>query len=109
LSTSASPKVLEVASKLPCKLRLEEVSWISSWPLQFQGINPDEHNIALFFFAKDVERFCLLHHSLFFNIYLLIICMLFLRMHDLTLRHVVLITVMKGVIASYWKKCLKMI
>lgn len=57
LSMSASPKVLEVATKFPSRVRLEEISWIRSWPSQFQVVNPDENNIALFFFAKDIERF----------------------------------------------------
>lgn len=71
LSVSASPKVLEVATKFPCRVQLEEVCSIHSWPLQFLGVNPDEHNIALFFFAKDIDRF--VYHTLF---YLLIACWL---------------------------------
>ncbi|XP_020261279.1 uncharacterized protein LOC109837443 isoform X3 [Asparagus officinalis] len=57
LSTSASAKVLQVATKIPCKVQLEEVSYISSWPLQSVGVSPTEHNIALFFFAKDMDSY----------------------------------------------------
>ena len=57
LSSYASPKVLEAATKFPCKVQLEEVTYVSSWPCQYQGHSPGEHNIALFFFAKDIERF----------------------------------------------------
>lgn len=55
LSASASPRVLEVATMFPQRIQVEEFSWISSWPLQ--GNSPDEHNVALFFFAKDVESY----------------------------------------------------
>ncbi|KAJ6801121.1 uncharacterized protein M6B38_199820 [Iris pallida] len=57
LSTSASPKVLEAATKFPCKVQLEEVTRVSSWPWQFQGKIPEENNIGLFFFAKDFESY----------------------------------------------------
>ena len=56
LSTRASCKVREVATKFPDKVKLEEVSRLSSWPLQFKKKGPTEDNIALFFFAKDVKR-----------------------------------------------------
>ena len=56
-STCASPKVLEVVTKFPGKVKLEEVSSGNTWPLQFLRISPKEDNIALFFFAKDIERF----------------------------------------------------
>lgn len=56
LSTRASPKVPEVVTKFPDKVQLEEVTRLSSWPLQFQEKSPTEENIALFFFAKDVKR-----------------------------------------------------
>lgn len=57
LSTHASPKVLEVVSRFPGKLQLDEVPCLRLWPVQFQGMNPKEDNIALLFFAKDIERF----------------------------------------------------
>lgn len=56
LSTCASPKVLEVVNKFSCKVQLEEVSRMNAWPMQFQGNRVAEDNIALYFFAKDVER-----------------------------------------------------
>ncbi|WVZ57720.1 hypothetical protein U9M48_008070 [Paspalum notatum var. saurae] len=57
LSTCASSKVREVGEQLPGKIQLAEVPRHSSWPLQFKEVNPSEDNIALFFFAKDVESY----------------------------------------------------
>ncbi|CAA7403831.1 unnamed protein product [Spirodela intermedia] len=57
LSTRAAPKVPEVVTKFPEKVQLEEVTRLSSWPLQFQEEGPTEENIALFFFAKDVKSY----------------------------------------------------
>lgn len=56
LSAYVSPSALEVAKQFPCKILLEEVPRLSSWPLQFHENSPKEDNIALFFFAKDNER-----------------------------------------------------
>lgn len=56
-SSYASGKVLEVAKKFPPdKVQLQEVPLISSWPQHFHGNRAKEHNITLFFFAKDIER-----------------------------------------------------
>ncbi|OMO93198.1 Zinc finger, PHD-type [Corchorus olitorius] len=57
LSTSASNKVVEVVQKLPRKLLLEEVPRLSMWPTQFMNDNPTEENIALYFFAKDLDSY----------------------------------------------------
>ncbi|XP_038982459.1 uncharacterized protein LOC103704691 isoform X2 [Phoenix dactylifera] len=57
LSTCASSKVLEVVSQFPGKLQLDEVPCLRLWPVQFQGMSPKEDNIALFFFAKDIESY----------------------------------------------------
>ncbi|KAH7687372.1 Zinc finger RING/FYVE/PHD-type protein [Dioscorea alata] len=57
LSTCASPKVLEVVTKFPGKVKLEEISSGNTWPLQFLRTSPKEDNIALFFFAKDIESY----------------------------------------------------
>jgi hypothetical protein len=59
LSTYASPKVLEVVLKLPQKIILEEVPRLSVWPTQFSENHATEDNIALYYFAKDLERFVL--------------------------------------------------
>ena len=56
LSTLASPKVLEVVNTFPHKVSLNEVPRLSSWPTQFHDNSPKEDNIALYFFAKDLER-----------------------------------------------------
>ncbi|KAJ8633771.1 hypothetical protein MRB53_027107 [Persea americana] len=56
ISTCASRRVLEVVKKFPSKFRLEEVPRLSSWPKQFQG-KATEDNIALYFFAKDLESY----------------------------------------------------
>ncbi|KAG0474500.1 hypothetical protein HPP92_014186 [Vanilla planifolia] len=57
VSACASHKVSEVVANVPCNFQLEEVSHNSSWPLQFPGISPQEENIALFFFAKDIQSY----------------------------------------------------
>ncbi|XP_020685962.1 uncharacterized protein LOC110101886 isoform X5 [Dendrobium catenatum] len=57
-SSYASGKVLEAAKKFPpYKVQLEEVPCISSWPQNFHGNHAKEQNIALFFFAKDIESY----------------------------------------------------
>ncbi|XP_038970829.1 uncharacterized protein LOC103714039 isoform X2 [Phoenix dactylifera] len=56
-STCVSPKALEAAFKFPCIIHLEEVPRHGSWPSQFQKNSPKEDNIALFFFAKDIESY----------------------------------------------------
>ncbi|KAF7835260.1 Bromodomain adjacent to zinc finger domain protein 1A [Senna tora] len=55
LSTCVSPKVLEVVNKLPSKVPLNEVPRLSTWPSQFHQGGAKENNIALYFFAKDIE------------------------------------------------------
>ncbi|XP_077236950.1 uncharacterized protein LOC143878543 isoform X2 [Tasmannia lanceolata] len=57
LSTCASSKVREVVNKFPYKVQLEEVPRLSSWPLQFQGSCVTEDNIALYFFAQDIQSY----------------------------------------------------
>ncbi|PQM39071.1 uncharacterized protein Pyn_17995 [Prunus yedoensis var. nudiflora] len=57
LSTVASPKVLEVVPKLPQKMLVEEVPRLSTWPTQFVRNHPTEDNIALYFFAEDLESY----------------------------------------------------
>ncbi|WCJ27758.1 RING/FYVE/PHD zinc finger superfamily protein [Euphorbia peplus] len=57
LSTCASPKVLEVVSQFPHKISLDEVPRLSTWPKQFHDSGPKEYNIALYFFAKDLESY----------------------------------------------------
>lgn len=56
-STCAAPKVFDAAMKLPSRVLLEEVPRLSSWPLRFQCSHPCEENIALYFFAKDIESY----------------------------------------------------
>ncbi|KAK4253459.1 hypothetical protein QN277_010128 [Acacia crassicarpa] len=55
LSTCASPKVLEVVNRLPSKISVSEVSRSSTWPSQFNQGGAKENNIALYFFAQDIE------------------------------------------------------
>ncbi|XVE62322.1 hypothetical protein DITRI_Ditri06bG0108900 [Diplodiscus trichospermus] len=57
LSTLASPKVLEVVNNFPNKVPLNEVPRLSAWPTQFHVSGPQEDNIALYFFAKDLESY----------------------------------------------------
>lgn len=57
LSSFASEKVLEVAKKFPHKLVLDEVTRPSAWPVQFKDVGAHEDDIALYFFAKDIESY----------------------------------------------------
>ncbi|GMP70926.1 hypothetical protein CsSME_00029550 [Camellia sinensis var. sinensis] len=57
LSTCASPKVFDVLNKFPSKILLNEVPRFSMWPVQFQETGVKEDNIALYFFAKDLESY----------------------------------------------------
>ncbi|CAL0329392.1 unnamed protein product [Lupinus luteus] len=57
LSTCASPKVLEAVNKFLPKVTLTEVPRLSSWPSQFHQSGAKENNIALYFFAKDIESY----------------------------------------------------
>lgn len=57
LSSFASEKVLEVAKKFPHKLILDEVTRPSAWPVQFKEGGAHEDDIALYFFAKDIESY----------------------------------------------------
>ncbi|XWS49250.1 hypothetical protein CRYUN_Cryun13aG0147900 [Craigia yunnanensis] len=57
LSTYASHKVLEVVQKLPQKLLLEEAPRLSMWPTQFMKSHATEDNVALYFFAKDLDSY----------------------------------------------------
>ncbi|KAL4377299.1 hypothetical protein GQ457_02G039610 [Hibiscus cannabinus] len=57
ISTLASPKVLEVVNTFPHKVSLTEVPRLSTWPAQFRNGSPKEDNIALYFFAKDLESY----------------------------------------------------
>ncbi|KAJ1265341.1 hypothetical protein BS78_08G069300 [Paspalum vaginatum] len=57
LSCSASQLVLDVAKKFPSKVQLEEVPRQNSWPTQFQENGPTYDNVALFFFARDVQSY----------------------------------------------------
>ncbi|PON49500.1 Zinc finger, FYVE/PHD-type [Trema orientale] len=57
LSTCASPRVHEVACKFPSKLFLSEVPRLSAWPTQFYDGGAKDDNIALYFFAKDLESY----------------------------------------------------
>ncbi|KAG4171426.1 hypothetical protein ERO13_A12G208600v2 [Gossypium hirsutum] len=57
LSTYASHKVLGVVQKLPLKLSLEEAPRLSMWPTQFMKSHATEDNIALYFFAKELDSY----------------------------------------------------
>lgn len=63
LSSSASPKVLEALTKFSSEVSLNEVSRLSTWPSQFHHGGAREDNIALYFFARDVERQVYKYHS----------------------------------------------
>lgn len=57
MSIFASPKVQEVVRRLPKKIRVGEVPRLSTWPTQFPKDYATEDNVALYFFAEDLERF----------------------------------------------------
>ncbi|KAL5206102.1 hypothetical protein ABZP36_034311 [Zizania latifolia] len=57
LSCFASPKVLEVAKKLPSKIQLEELPRQNLWPPQFHENGPTNDSIGLFFFARDTQSY----------------------------------------------------
>lgn len=57
LSTCASLRVPEVVRNFPQKLSLIEVPRLSAWPPQFCDGGAKEDNIALYFFAKDLESY----------------------------------------------------
>lgn len=57
LSTLASPKVLELVPKLSPRILVEKVPRLSTWPTQFLENHATEDNIALYFFAENLERF----------------------------------------------------
>ncbi|XP_042063889.1 uncharacterized protein LOC121807688 isoform X1 [Salvia splendens] len=54
-STCASPKVIEAINKFNNRISLYEVPRASTWPIQFQKNGVGDDNIALFFFAKDLQ------------------------------------------------------
>ncbi|XP_075495151.1 ASI1-immunoprecipitated protein 2-like isoform X3 [Primulina tabacum] len=57
MSTCASQKVIESLNNFKSRIVLNEVPRISTWPVQFQEHGVGEDNIALFFFAKDLESY----------------------------------------------------
>lgn len=57
LSSCASPNVVDAVNKFPQKVLFNEVSRLSTWPIQFQEYGVKEDNIALFFFAKDIGSY----------------------------------------------------
>ncbi|KAK9075222.1 hypothetical protein SSX86_003543 [Deinandra increscens subsp. villosa] len=57
LSTCASPRVFEAANNFPHKIHLNGVSRVSAWPTQFENSGVKEDNIAIYFFAKDLESY----------------------------------------------------
>lgn len=57
LSNCASSKVVHVVNKLTYKIILNQVPRLSMWPPQFQDTDPKEDNIALYFFARDLESY----------------------------------------------------
>ncbi|XP_027771013.1 uncharacterized protein LOC107014536 isoform X3 [Solanum pennellii] len=57
LSSCASPNVLDAVHKFPQKVLFNEVSRLSTWPIQFQEYGVKEDNIALFFFAQDIGSY----------------------------------------------------
>lgn len=63
LSSCASPKVLGAVNKFLPKVSFNEASRTSLWPSQFHHGGVSEDNIALYFFASDVERHVYRYYS----------------------------------------------
>ncbi|XP_073143315.1 protein PARALOG OF AIPP2-like isoform X2 [Henckelia pumila] len=57
LSINTSPQVMDAVKKFESRIALYEVPRLSTWPIQFQERGVVEDNIALFFFAKDLESY----------------------------------------------------
>nr|XP_043616786.1 serine-rich adhesin for platelets-like [Erigeron canadensis] len=57
LSMCASSRVSETVNNLPHRILLNGVSRISAWPAQFENRGVKEDNIAIYFFAKDLESY----------------------------------------------------
>lgn len=57
LSTCASRSVHEVVLKFPEKVSLNEVARLSIWPTHFHDSGAKDDNVALYFFAKDIESY----------------------------------------------------
>lgn len=57
LSTCASSKVVDLVHKFCPKLLLKEAPRIGTWPIQFQRKLPTEQDIAVYFFAEDLESY----------------------------------------------------
>ncbi|XP_047181245.1 uncharacterized protein LOC124847732 [Vigna umbellata] len=57
LSSCASPKVLGAVNKFLPRVSFNEASRLSMWPSQFDHGGVTEDNIALYFFASDVESY----------------------------------------------------
>ncbi|XP_075513192.1 ASI1-immunoprecipitated protein 2-like isoform X2 [Primulina tabacum] len=56
-SISTSPKAVDAVKNFKNRILLYEVPRLSTWPIQFQERGVVEDNIALFFFAKDLESY----------------------------------------------------
>ncbi|XP_011028191.1 PREDICTED: uncharacterized protein LOC105128293 isoform X2 [Populus euphratica] len=56
-SSCASPKVHEIVRKFPQKILVEQASCLVMWPTQPSETEAKEENIALYFFAKDLESY----------------------------------------------------
>lgn len=67
LSSCVSPRVPQVARRFPQRLSLDQVPRSAAWPTHFHASGAKEDNIALYFFAKDLDRsfFLTQHNTLF--------------------------------------------
>ncbi|XP_057446837.1 uncharacterized protein LOC130738716 isoform X2 [Lotus japonicus] len=67
LSNCASLGVVEVVDRLPGIILLEELPRLRIWPPQFMGSRVTGENIALYFFAKDVDSYDTYYRGLMNN------------------------------------------
>lgn len=63
-SNRACDKIDAAVLKMPQKIVLDEAPRLSIWPAQFKDSQATEDNIALFFFAENLERYTAIIHSL---------------------------------------------
>lgn len=95
--------MLEAVKQFPCRVQLQEVPRVSLWPSQFQETNPNEFNIALFFFAKDIERFTIRLCCFYFTTAVPLTVHAFIAWYLISF--VNSDAVMKTLIRSCWQMC----
>lgn len=80
LPTFVSPMVLEMVTKFPDEIALNEVPRLSTWPVQFHDHGTKEDHIALYFFARDLERYASKYSQILSAVYMVFLfCFLHMK------------------------------